>query len=80
MVRSLFGPMVIEVLSTNRICTDPSAAVLMRSLCAIEEPMVMVRKLAVAAGLTADALPTSCASAGCAAMLTASTAPVAISA
>src|SRR5690242_14926449 len=61
MTRSLLGPMVIEVLSTNNSCTDPADVVLIRSLCSIEVPIEIVRRLAVAAGFTAEAVPTSCA-------------------
>src|SRR5689334_17671119 len=75
MTRSLLGPMVIEVLSTNKSCTEPADVVLIRSLCSIEVPIEIVRKLAVAAGFTAEAVPTSCARASGAAAARRSAAP-----
>ncbi len=67
MARSLFGPIVIDVLSRNSSCTEPADVVWMRSRWAIDWPMTMVREppppRACAAGLTAAAVPTCWASA-----------------
>jgi len=70
--------MVIDVLSTKSNCTDPADVVLIRSLCSIELPTEIVRRFAVAAGFTAEAVPTSCARAGspAAAMRSSATPPI----